>query len=131
MNLPSQPGLSRRLAYGNHVRRRNSILFNINNSLEFSMYVYNSYRYTIQPQNYIELSQLKNAEIGLSLQELLSNTKVEIEQLPFFCTICQNTKTEIDISRSLICKHKFHIECIEIWLAKNKTCPICRYKVKS
>jgi hypothetical protein len=123
MNLPSQPGLSRRLAYGNHVKRRNSILLNVNNSLAFSMY-----RYTIEPQTYREF---KNDQIGLSLQELLSNTKIEIERLPFFCTICQNTKTEIDISRSLICKHKFHIECIEIWLAKNKTCPICRYKVKS
>lgn len=126
MNLPSQPGLSRRLAYGNHVKRRNSILLNVNNSLTFSMY-----RYTIEPQTYRELFELKNVEIGLSLQELLSNTKIEIERLPFFCTICQNTKNEIDISRSLICKHKFHIECIEIWLAKNKTCPICRYKVKS
>ena len=25
-----------------------------------------------------------------------------------------------------VCKHSFHVECIDEWLSKNTTCPICR-----
>lgn len=29
----------------------------------------------------------------------------------------------------LLCKHTFHIECIESWLGINKTCPVCRTEI--
>ena len=30
-----------------------------------------------------------------------------------------------DVVRSLLCQHIFHQECIDPWLAKHRTCPIC------
>jgi len=121
MNLPNKPGLLRRLAYGEYIRR---IHFNTSR-LPVIMYM--------EPETYEELSELENVEKGLSLEDLLSNTKIEMQNLLFFCAICQDIQAEIlaetKISRVLICHHKFHIGCIEFWLSKNKTCPICRYDI--
>jgi hypothetical protein len=121
MNLPNEPGLLRRLAYGEYIRK---VRFNRTESRLFT-----NIMYTTEPETYEELSRLKNVEIGLSLKELLSNTKIEIENIVFFCAICQDINPKTNVSRVLICKHKFHIECIELWLSKNKNCPICRYDI--
>jgi hypothetical protein len=122
MNLPNKPGLLRRLAYGEYIRR---LHFNTS-TLPITFRQGTLY---MEPETYEELSELKNVEKGLSLEELLSNTKIEIQNLVFFCVICQDIQSETKISRVLICHHKFHIGCIEFWLSKNKTCPICRYDI--
>jgi hypothetical protein len=121
MDLPNEPGLLRRLAYGEYIRR---VHFN-----RIESRLFRNIMYTTEPETYEELSELKNVETGLSLEDLLSNTKIEIENLVFFCAICQDIQVETNVSRVLICKHKFHIGCIEFWLSKNKTCPICRYDI--
>jgi hypothetical protein len=126
MNLPNEPGLLRRLSYGEYIRR---LHFNRTETYNESRNI----AYTMEPQTYEELSELKNVEIGLSLEDLLVNTKIEMQNLLFFCAICQDIQADIQaetkISRVLICHHKFHIGCIEFWLSKNKTCPICRYDI--
>lgn len=122
MNLPNKPGLLRRLAYGEYIRR---LHFNTS-TLPMTFRQGTLY---MEAETYEELSELKNVEKGLSLEELLSNTKIEIQNLVFFCAICQDIQSETKIARVLICHHKFHIGCIEFWLSKNKTCPICRYDI--
>lgn len=29
------------------------------------------------------------------------------------------------------CRHQFHIECLQVWLERNSTCPVCRSAVSS
>lgn len=58
-----------------------------------------------------------------------NNTQQEnIECLPF-CSICRENFEYIDITRQLNCEHVFHINCIDTWFTKNKTCPECRYEI--
>ncbi|QHO13529.1 hypothetical protein HN51_071013 [Arachis hypogaea] len=66
-----------------------------------------------------------------------------IESLPFFrfsslkgskegleCSVCLSKFEDVEILRLLPkCKHAFHIDCIDHWLEKHASCPLCRHKV--
>jgi hypothetical protein len=43
------------------------------------------------------------------------------------CPICHETDTVV--RHTLDCNHTFHLHCIDRWLLKNRTCPLCRYIV--
>lgn len=43
------------------------------------------------------------------------------------CPICHEEDTIV--RHTLPCNHTFHLHCIDKWLSKKRTCPICRYKV--
>ncbi|XP_061951098.1 E3 ubiquitin-protein ligase ATL42-like [Populus nigra] len=69
--------------------------------------------------------------------------KTVIESLPFFrftslkgsregleCAVCLSKFEDIEILRLLPkCKHAFHINCVDQWLEKHSSCPLCRRKV--
>lgn len=69
--------------------------------------------------------------------------KTVIQSLPFFrfsslrgskegleCAVCLSKFEDIEILRLLPkCKHAFHINCIDHWLEKHSSCPLCRHKV--
>lgn len=69
--------------------------------------------------------------------------KTVIESLPFFrfsslrgsragleCSVCLSKFEDIEILRLLPkCKHAFHIDCIDHWLERHSTCPLCRHRV--
>ncbi|KAM2062964.1 hypothetical protein ACFX16_026580 [Malus domestica] len=71
--------------------------------------------------------------------------KTVIEALPFFkfsslkgskegleCAVCLSKFEDIEILRLLPkCKHAFHISCIDYWLEKHSSCPLCRHRVSS
>ncbi|XP_050290775.1 RING-H2 finger protein ATL40-like [Quercus robur] len=43
------------------------------------------------------------------------------------CSVCLGTIVEEAMVKLLPnCKHMFHVECIDMWLNSNITCPICR-----
>lgn len=68
-----------------------------------------------------------------------------IESLPFFrfsslkgskegleCAVCLSRFEDVEVLRLLPkCKHAFHINCIDHWLEKHSSCPICRCRVSS
>ncbi|KAI4350819.1 hypothetical protein L6164_005233 [Bauhinia variegata] len=69
--------------------------------------------------------------------------KTVIESLPFFrfsslrgskegleCAVCLSKFEDVEILRMLPkCKHAFHINCIDHWLEKHSSCPLCRRRV--
>lgn len=118
MNLPREPGLYRRLAYGEYVRTRHRT------------------RYNIDIYNYEQLVELQDVKRGLSDRELSCIFKNILSTNEFFCSICQEqyqdrNKQQSDNIKTLICDHAFHNKCIKKWLSKNKTCPVCRLDLSS
>jgi len=43
------------------------------------------------------------------------------------CSICQEVYKENEYSRKLKCGHIFHKKCVDRWLKKNPSCPVCRH----
>jgi len=85
-----------------------------------------------------ELSNLDSstAVAGLSSEQISSLP--ESLEATFDCAICRETAgKEVVVSGGeengkcvqLPCKHSFHFECIEPWLKRVPSCPICRKKV--
>ncbi|CAA0813822.1 RING-H2 finger protein ATL56 [Striga hermonthica] len=46
------------------------------------------------------------------------------------CSICLDSFRDGDLCRNIpICKHLFHAKCVDRWIGKNPTCPVCRNRV--
>ncbi|PRQ46657.1 putative transcription factor C2H2 family [Rosa chinensis] len=87
---------------------------------------------------------LEGGRIGTS-SRFSGIDKTVIEALPFFrfsnlkgskegleCAVCLSKFEDIEVLRLLPkCKHAFHIDCIDHWLEKHSSCPLCRHKVSS
>ncbi|KAG0527081.1 hypothetical protein BDA96_06G201400 [Sorghum bicolor] len=47
------------------------------------------------------------------------------------CSICLGEYREKEILRIIpTCRHNFHLACLDLWLQKQTTCPICRVSLK-
>lgn len=47
------------------------------------------------------------------------------------CSICLSEYQENEVLRIMPkCGHSFHLSCIDIWLRKQSTCPVCRLSVQ-
>ena len=42
------------------------------------------------------------------------------------CSICLEDMTNVDNQTTTTCDHTFHRDCIDRWLARHNTCPVCR-----
>ncbi|XP_076811791.1 uncharacterized protein LOC143458805 isoform X1 [Clavelina lepadiformis] len=89
-----------------------------------------------EPSNYEALLRLAE-ELGEAKPQGLS--KVKIEQLSSYrfkpgtqtneqpiCVVCMCEWEAKQLLRVLPCKHEFHAKCVDRWLKRNRTCPICR-----
>ncbi|KAG2323584.1 hypothetical protein Bca52824_016797 [Brassica carinata] len=89
------------------------------------------------------LDRLWQGLFNQSSSRLSGLNRTAIESLPFFrfsalkgskqgleCSVCLSKFQDVEILRLLPkCKHAFHIECIDEWLAQHATCPLCRNRV--
>ncbi|KAH0697293.1 hypothetical protein KY285_014510 [Solanum tuberosum] len=45
------------------------------------------------------------------------------------CSICMETYLPDSEAYNMPCNHNFHFNCIETWILKDPSCPMCRYKL--
>ncbi|KAJ6724274.1 RING/U-BOX SUPERFAMILY PROTEIN [Salix viminalis] len=62
-----------------------------------------------------------------------SDSNIVVQCCPeFCCSICLQDFKDWDSMRKLpFCEHYFHLECIDEWLTRNGSCPMCRNYVCS
>ncbi|CAN1148233.1 E3 ubiquitin-protein ligase At1g12760 [Linum perenne] len=44
------------------------------------------------------------------------------------CYICLKKYEDEEELKELPCGHVFHVECLDKWLKKNASCPLCKYE---
>ncbi|KAM7263766.1 hypothetical protein ACFE04_001449 [Oxalis oulophora] len=73
----------------------------------------------------IEITEEKSLESYPKL--VFSEAKIEKGATTTCCSICLEDYEEKDMVRIIPeCEHLFHIKCVDPWLKKNSSCPICR-----
>ena len=90
--------------------------------------------------NGILLDTITNTRLGLSIEQLNTNTITELfvgndsdipEEDREACSICREPFANSSIIRKInSCGHKFHLNCIDTWFQNQYTCPMCRVSVR-
>lgn len=134
--LPREPGLQRRLLYGEMIRRHyglsrfhpqntirslNTRIPRLYDNYEQIRPVVSIFQQSFTPRH---TPRFIEENTGCSMKSVFQNSKVSLDSFNL-CSICLNPG-ENDITRELICKHKFHLNCIDQWLMKRNQCPLCR-----
>lgn len=71
-------------------------------------------------QNSLSISDLNN------VSTIMTYSSLNISE-DTICVICHNEIEENNIVRKLNnCSHFFHIRCLDTWLSRSTTCPVCR-----
>ncbi|KAL1823884.1 hypothetical protein ACET3Z_010662 [Daucus carota] len=90
-------------------------------------------------------NQLNQGRFAQSRSRNSGIDKTVIESLPFFkfsvlkgsrqgleCAVCLSEFQDGEILRLLpTCRHAFHITCVDQWLERHSSCPLCRHRVSS
>ncbi|CAK9155890.1 unnamed protein product [Ilex paraguariensis] len=72
-----------------------------------------------------------NHHIGVSFDQMngLPQSTVQTDNFDEVCAICLETPTIGDTIRHLPCLHKFHKDCIDPWLRRKTSCPVCKSSI--
>ncbi|KAK4716076.1 hypothetical protein R3W88_014414 [Solanum pinnatisectum] len=64
-----------------------------------------------------------------SIMQYLQKVDFIENELTEKCSICMSRYLPGSKAYNMPCKHSFHSGCIETWLLKTPSCPICRCKL--
>ena len=74
--------------------------------------------------------QTKTPEIhGSSHRQFLFRTSTCHHSCNTVVPIATTANQKEDSVTTLLCGHRFHSNCVKMWLVKDATCPLCRSKV--
>lgn len=75
-----------------------------------------------------QLVDINKAIHHLELRLLKENDK-EVGSSGENCAVCLEIYKPKDIARVLHCRHLFHQTCVDPWLSKHQTCPVCKWNI--
>ena len=93
----------------------------------------------MQRELQIEKARLRRALIRHLFQVFSLETQVDVDTkfpaMPYphddkteHCSICMRLFNNTSV-RVLTCEHMFHVECIDEWIKRSETCPLCRARI--
>ncbi|XP_019166072.1 PREDICTED: uncharacterized protein LOC109161945 isoform X1 [Ipomoea nil] len=79
----------------------------------------------------LALDENNHQHAGASMHQIngLPESTVQNENLEEACSICLENPTMGDTIRHLPCLHKFHKDCIDPWLQRRSSCPVCKSSI--
>lgn len=90
----------------------------------------------------LQFQQLPSVMIAITIRLVLKNSLYRNHVMDswnaclqiiylYRCSICLGDYEEKEMLRVIpTCHHNFHLVCIDLWLQKQSTCPICRLPLK-
>ncbi|XP_063448542.1 RING finger protein 215-like [Mytilus trossulus] len=60
---------------------------------------------------------------------LMKTKKYKFDMSGDICAICLDQFSPKQKLRVLPCSHEFHTKCVDPWLVKNRTCPLCKLNI--
>jgi hypothetical protein len=92
----------------------------------------------LEPMSYEDALRLQerlgNVNRGASQEQINATTKTTLVQQDDIpkekqCVVCLSEFQPGEQVRTLRCNHSFHKDCVDTWLHRNKTCPICKREI--
>ncbi|PKA46222.1 E3 ubiquitin-protein ligase SDIR1 [Apostasia shenzhenica] len=76
----------------------------------------------------LALDENNHHHVGASERQIncLPQSVIQNDGSEEACAVCLETPTVGDTIRHLPCLHKFHKDCIDTWLRRKRSCPICK-----
>ncbi|XP_038723247.1 uncharacterized protein LOC120015094 isoform X1 [Tripterygium wilfordii] len=80
---------------------------------------------------FLALDENNHQHTGASANQInnLPQSIVQSENIEEACAICLETPTIGETVRHLPCLHKFHKDCIDPWLSRKTSCPVCKLSI--
>lgn len=79
----------------------------------------------------LALDENNHPRFGASESQInsLPQSTIQSDNVEEACAICLEAPSMGDVIRLLPCLHKFHKECIDTWLRRKSSCPVCKYDI--